>query len=162
VDRLDGALVSCFRNRGPEKRRQAGALQSARDGTPFSASRLSAFVLQCHGTCDMKTSRQYAIALVTAPDLKVARRLARVALQARRVACVNLVPNIESHYWWQGKLERSAEVLLIFKTKRAHLVSLEKLVLANHPYDTPEFVVLGLTGGNERYFAWLSNSAKAK
>lgn len=106
----------------------------------------------------MKISSRYALALVTAPDLKVARQLARAALEARLAACVNLVSRLESHYWWQGKLESSAEVLLVLKTIQPHLQALEKLILAHHPYDTPEFVVAPLTGGNARYLTWLTSS----
>ena len=103
---------------------------------------------------------QFAIVLVTAPDLKTARRLARLALQARLVACANLVPNLESHYWWQGKIERSPEVLLLLKTTTGRLARLEKLILAEHPYDTPEFVVVPLRGGNRRYLDWLAASCR--
>ena len=106
----------------------------------------------------MITSRRYAVVHVTAPDLKTARALAKAALEARLVACANLVPRIESHYWWQGKLESSAEVRLVFKTTRSRLRALEKVIVANHPYDTPEFVVLPVTGGNKRYLAWVSQS----
>ena len=100
------------------------------------------------------------MALVTAPDLKTARRLARAALGARLIACANLVPRIESHYWWQGRIERSAEVLLVLKTTAARLARLEKLVLAEHPYDTPEFIVLPLLGGSKRYLDWLNRSCR--
>jgi len=98
--------------------------------------------------------------LVTAPNLRIARALARATLRARLVACANLVPGLESHYWWQGKLERSGEVLIVFKTARRHLPGLEKLILAEHPYDTPEFIVLPLTAGSKRYIEWLSASVK--
>ena len=106
----------------------------------------------------MKRATSFALVLVTAPDLKTARRLAQSALQARLIACANLVPKVESHYWWQGKLEAGAEVLLILKTRRANLRKLEALVLAGHPYDTPEFVVLGLQSGSAKYLAWLAAS----
>jgi len=96
--------------------------------------------------------------LVTAPDLKTARALARAALTAKLVACANLVPRIESHYWWQGKLESSAEVLIVFKTTRANLAVLEKLIVAKHPYDTPEFIALSLVEGNAKYLDWLAGS----
>lgn len=96
----------------------------------------------------------FRIVLVTAPDLKTARRLAKAALDARLIACANLVPKIESYYRWQGRLERSAEVLLLLKTSQAQLAALEKLVLAEHPYDTPEFVVMNPIGGTKRYFNW--------
>jgi len=101
---------------------------------------------------------QFKLVLVTAPDLKTARRLARAALAARLIACANLVPKIESHYRWQGKLERSAEVLLVLKTTPARVVALEELIVAGHPYDTPEFVVLNLAGGAKKYLAWLAES----
>jgi len=103
----------------------------------------------------MKSAHKFAIVLVTAPDRQSARRLAKVALQARLAACANLIPGLESHYWWKGKLERSAEVLLLFKTSKSKLASLEKCLLANHPYDTPEFLVIELNKGTERYLAWL-------
>lgn len=105
-----------------------------------------------------KTS--YVVVLVTAPNLKVARQLARVALEAQQVACVNLIPRLESHYRWKGKLERSAEVLMVIKTTRARLKALEQLILAKHPYDTPEFVVLDIADGNKRYLKWLQESCE--
>ena len=104
----------------------------------------------------MKSAVKFSIVLVTAPDLKTARKLARVALQARLVACANLIPKIESHYWWQGKMESSPETLLILKTQKSKLAALEKLVLTKHPYDTPEFVVLPLSAGNKKYLDWLA------
>ena len=108
----------------------------------------------------MKSTTRHCIALVTAPNLKTARALARAALGRKLVACANLVPDIESHYRWRGKLESSAEVLIVFKTSRAKSISLEKLVLDQHPYDTPEFVVLPVQAGNKRYLAWIDKSVK--
>jgi periplasmic divalent cation tolerance protein len=104
----------------------------------------------------MKSAKTFAVALVTAPDLKTARKLASATLKARLVACVNLVPRIESHYWWQGRRERGSEVLLICKTTRARLAALEKLILRLHPYDTAEFIVLPLHAGAERYLRWIA------
>ncbi len=106
----------------------------------------------------MKRAGKYAVVLVTAPDLKVARRLARAALKSRLIACANLLPKIESHYWWRGKLERGAEVLLILKTVHSRLPALEKLVTTLHPYDTPEFLVLPLSAGSARYLKWIGDS----
>jgi len=106
----------------------------------------------------VKPAPAFSLVLVTAPDLKTARALARAALQAHLVACANLIPKIESHYWWQGKRESSAEVLILFKTTRAWLGALERLILAKHPYDTPEFVVVPITAGNRRYLDWLKTS----
>ncbi len=108
----------------------------------------------------MKSATPLAIVLVTAPDLKTARTLARAALKARLAACANLVPKMESHYWWQGKIESSAEILIIFKTRKSRLEALEKLMMARHPYDTPEFLVLTLAKGSRKYLKWLAASCR--
>jgi periplasmic divalent cation tolerance protein len=99
---------------------------------------------------------KFAIVLVTAPDLKTARALAKAALKAKLIACANLIPKVESHYWWRGKIEAGAEVLLILKTKKTKLGKLEMLILSKHPYDTPEFLVLPLPAGNKKYLDWLT------
>ena len=109
----------------------------------------------------MRSASQFAIVLVTAPNLKTARELATAALRARLVACASLVPRVESHYWWKRRLERSAEVLLILKTRRANLRQLEVVLLAAHPYDTPEIVALPVSRGTQRYLAWLDQETTA-
>ncbi len=106
----------------------------------------------------MKRASTFRLVLVTAPDLQTARALAKAALSARLVACANLVPKLESHYWWRGKLESSTEVLILFKTTRTKLGALEKLIVAEHPYDTPEFITLPLAEGNAGYLTWLTAS----
>jgi periplasmic divalent cation tolerance protein len=105
-------------------------------------------------------SNSFLLVLVTAPDLKTARVLAQAALRERLVACVNLIPKIESHYWWQGKIETGSEVFMLLKTRAARVKPLEKLILAKHPYDTPEFIVLPIAGGNERYLDWWAKETK--
>jgi len=100
----------------------------------------------------------FNLIFVTAPDMQTARRLARAALRARLAACANLVPKIESHYWWRGKIESAGEVLILFKARKARLPALEKLILAGHPYDTPEFLVLALSAGNRKYLDWMRSS----
>ena len=103
-------------------------------------------------------SAQFRIVLVTAPNMQVARRLAKAALSARLVACANLIPRIESHYWWKGRIERGTEVLVLMKTVALKLRTLEKVILSEHPYDTPEFLVVQVYGGNRRYLNWLGSS----
>ncbi len=100
----------------------------------------------------------HVVVLVTAPDLKVARKLARAALKAGLIACANLIPKIESHYRWRGSIESSGEALLILKTTRPRLAALEKLVTTQHPYNTPEFLVLPIASGSRRYLKWLTDS----
>lgn len=104
---------------------------------------------------------EYQVVLVTAPDAEVGRRVARKVLEEKLVACVNIVPQIESLYWWEGKIDSSNEVLLVMKTRTGHLGDLEQAVLSEHPYDTPEFVALPITAGSEKYLSWIADSTRA-
>jgi periplasmic divalent cation tolerance protein len=88
----------------------------------------------------------------------VARKLAAAALSGRLAACANIMPKIESHYWWKGQLESSSEFLVLFKTTKKKLPELERCVVKIHPYDTPEFIALGLDHGSEKYLAWIDTS----
>lgn len=106
----------------------------------------------------MIAPENFAVILVTAPDIDLARRLAKAALEAKLVACANIIPAVESHYWWEGKLESSDESLIVFKTRQELIPELERSVREIHPYDTPEFVAIPLTGGSRKYLAWLSDS----
>lgn len=106
----------------------------------------------------MKSGSGYAVVMVTVPNLKVGRELAKGALSAKLAACVNVVPRIESHYWWQGAIEKSAEALLIFKTRVSTLRKLERFIEDEHPYDTPEFLVLSVKGGSARYLEWIEHA----
>lgn len=109
----------------------------------------------------MRSTRSHVVVWVTVPDRATARRIARAVLADRRAACVNILPGVESHYWWKGKVEKGRELLLVMKTSRARLKALEERVREEHPYDTPEFVVTALSGGSERYLDWIDASLAA-
>ena len=98
------------------------------------------------------------IALVTAPDKKTARALAQAVLQTRLAACVNLLPAVESHYWWNGKLKTGLAILMIFKTTQRRLPVLKRVILKKHPYETAEFIAFKITSGSETYLEWIVDS----
>jgi periplasmic divalent cation tolerance protein len=108
----------------------------------------------------MIRKQKYSLVLVTAPEKKTARKLARKVLEEKLVACVHLVPGIESHYWWMGKIDSGREILMLLKTSNSKLKALEKLILAAHPYETPEFVVLDIAGGSLGYLDWIAGVVK--
>ncbi len=108
----------------------------------------------------MKRTSGFELVLVTAPNLKTARKLARAALTARLIACANLLPKIESHYWWKEQIEHGTEVLMLLKTTTDRLADLEKLIVSQHPYDTPEFIILRVERGNKRYLDWLAGAVR--
>ena len=78
--------------------------------------------------------------LTTLPDSDAAQKLALAALDARLAACATELGQVRSHYRWQGVVETSDEVQLLFKTSIAQSLELERFILANHPYDTPELL----------------------
>ena len=95
---------------------------------------------------------------ITAANREEAARLAEMLVEKQLAACVQILPEMESVYRWQGKVERQREVLLIAKTTGAKFEELEKEVRALHSYETPEIVAFQLTAGSSPYLEWLKTS----
>jgi len=107
----------------------------------------------------MDAAPEEAIAVfITAAQREEAARLAEMLVEKRLAACVQILPEMESVYRWQGKVERQHEVLLIAKTTRSRFAELETEVRALHSYETPEIVALPLTAGSGPYLEWLKTS----
>ena len=102
------------------------------------------------------------VVLVTAPNEKEARTIARKVVKKRLAACVNIVPGLTSIYRWEGKIEQDEEVLMLIKTTKKRLVKLEKTVKKLHSYEVPEFVVLKIESGSDDYLKWLRKSVKGR
>jgi periplasmic divalent cation tolerance protein len=98
------------------------------------------------------------VVFITAPNLEEARRLAEMLVQTYLAACVQILPEIESTYRWQGNVERQAEVLLIAKTVHSRFGELESRVRALHSYETPEIVAVPVVECSNPYLEWLVNS----
>lgn len=98
------------------------------------------------------------VVLLTAANGEEAARLADMLVGAQLAACVQILPEMESIYRWQGKIERQSEVLLIAKTVTSKFADLEREVRALHSYETPEIVALQITAGSAPYLEWLSAS----
>ena len=98
------------------------------------------------------------VVLLTAANGEEAARLADLLVGAQLAACVQIMPEMESIYRWQGKIERQSEVLLIAKTISSKFADLERVVRALHSYETPEIVALQITAGSAPYLEWLGAS----
>lgn len=94
----------------------------------------------------------------TLPDAETAQQLARTLVEEGLVACVNILPGIQSIYRWQGAIESSAEVMLIAKTANASYPALEARLKALHPYELPEIVAFSASMGLPAYFDWVNQS----
>ncbi len=95
------------------------------------------------------------VVLITVDSPATAQKITDILLAERKAACVNIIPKVESHYWWQGKIESADELLLIVKTRAALLNELIELVKQNHPYTVPEIIAMPIVGGNEDYLQWI-------
>ena len=84
-----------------------------------------------------------------------AQKLARQLVEKRVAACVTIVPGAQSIYHWQGKIEESAEWLLIIKTRRDLFDALKSELQGMHSYQTPEIVAVPIVAGLEAYVAWM-------
>jgi periplasmic divalent cation tolerance protein len=95
------------------------------------------------------------VVFITVNSQENAQKIANKILAERKVACINIIPAIESHYWWQGKVESENEFMLVVKTRPALLDELIALVKQNHPYTIPEIIALPIIGGNKEYLDWI-------
>ena len=94
------------------------------------------------------------VAWTTVGNRSDADRLAASAVAQNLAVCVQIDGPIVSHYRWEGKDERSEEFRLAFKCLRARLPALEQHVLATHPYQTPEWLVVEASRVGEKYLSW--------
>jgi periplasmic divalent cation tolerance protein len=91
----------------------------------------------------------------THPSLVEAERIGKAVLEKRLAACVNILPGMISHYWWEGAIERSEEVVMIIKTRASRAEEVRAAVKKLHPYTVPAILVLPIEGGEPAYLDWL-------
>jgi periplasmic divalent cation tolerance protein len=102
-----------------------------------------------------EVSNEFCFVYSTYPDLDTASAAARLAVDQKLAACVNIYPKMTSFYMWQGKMEESAEYAAFFKTRRALVDRAIEALWSIHTYELPCFVVLPLEGGSSDYLAWV-------
>ena len=94
--------------------------------------------------------------VTTISERKDAEALADAVLESRLAACVQISGPIDSRYWWNGRIEKSAEWLLTIKTRRDLYKRLERLLLERHPYDQPEIIGTAVSEVTAGYLKWLN------
>ncbi|MBN1912777.1 MAG: divalent-cation tolerance protein CutA [Candidatus Omnitrophica bacterium] len=102
----------------------------------------------------------HVVILVTVPDDKQADFIAQKLVEARLVACVNIVSGVRSLFWWEGKVDQAKETLLIIKTRKALTGKLVKKVKSLHKYTVPEIIALPIIAGNKEYLDWINESTR--
>ena len=101
---------------------------------------------------------QACIVLTTAGSQEEARKIAQSLVETQLAVCVNIVPQIESVYRWQGKVETANEWLLVIKTLNTNFSQVCDLIKKLHSYELPECIKLEISGGSQEYLQWIKEN----
>ena len=103
---------------------------------------------------------KYIVILSTAASVDEASKIAEHLVSSHLVACVNLVPGIQSVYWWNSAVQKDQEVLMIIKTLREKFDDVKSAILSLHSYDVPEMISLPVENGFRDYLLWIENTLR--
>lgn len=102
----------------------------------------------------------YIVVLVTAGNKKEARKIAMGLIEQKLAACVNIIDKVDSLFFWEAKIDRAKECLLIIKSKKDKLPGIIKLVKSLHSYKVPEIIALPIIAGSKPYLRWIDASVR--
>jgi periplasmic divalent cation tolerance protein len=100
------------------------------------------------------------IILITAGSEEEAHKIAKLVVNQKKAACVNIVPRVNSLFRWKGKIDSARESLLLVKTRASLLSEIVSLVKEVHSYEVPEIIALPIIGGSEEYLKWLDSACR--
>lgn len=103
---------------------------------------------------------QPILVLTNLPDAAAAKAIARQLVEMRLAACVNMLPQVQSIYQWNGAVEEANEITLLIKTTQGRYADLEASIKAAHPYDVPEIIAMPIVQGLPQYLDWIANETK--
>jgi len=98
------------------------------------------------------------VVLTTAANEEEAHSIAELLLNERKAACVNIVPGVDSLFWWQDKLDSAKESMLVIKTRASLVPEVVEIVKKAHSYDIPEIIALPIISGNKDYLEWIDSN----
>jgi periplasmic divalent cation tolerance protein len=102
----------------------------------------------------------YCVVFITAKNVQEAKRISQRLLEKKLIACANLIKDVQSFFWWEGKVDHAKEVLLILKSKRSCFNRIVKEVKKVHSYNVPEIIALPIVKGYNPYLRWINDSTK--
>lgn len=103
---------------------------------------------------------EYIQVVTSIASVEDAQKLARILLEARLAACIQIVGPVVSHYWWQGAIDQAAEHLLFIKTSNSLYDEVEKTIKQNHPYEVAEILAMPILAGSSDYLSWMGRELK--
>ena len=102
----------------------------------------------------------YIVVLVTAGNKKEAQKIAMGLIEQKLAACVNIIDKVDSLFFWEAKIDRAKECLLVIKSKKEKLPGIIKLVNSLHSYKVPEIIALPIIAGSKPYLRWIDASLR--
>ncbi|MEW6041964.1 MAG: divalent-cation tolerance protein CutA [Elusimicrobiota bacterium] len=103
---------------------------------------------------------KHIVIFITCANKSEANKVSEHLINRKLVACGNIITKISSVYWWQGKVEKAKEVLLITKSTQKILKKIIKEVKKKHSYSVPEIIAIPIIGGNPDYLKWIEDSVR--
>jgi periplasmic divalent cation tolerance protein len=100
------------------------------------------------------------VVMITTPTLKEARAIGKKLVEEKLAACANIIPRVESVFFWQGRIHQKREALMIVKTRRAAFERLVKRVKSLHRYSVPEIIALPISRGSKEYLRWIRETTR--
>ncbi|MGC8998171.1 MAG: divalent-cation tolerance protein CutA [Candidatus Bathyarchaeia archaeon] len=101
--------------------------------------------------------KEHIIVLVTTPNKEEAEKIAGSLLNERLIACANIIGPVHSLFWWQGKIDKAQEHLILMKTRKDLFNKLAEKVKALHSYQVPEIIATPIVNGFKPYMEWLES-----
>jgi len=103
-------------------------------------------------------AKDYILIMVTCSSQEEARKISERLLTKRLVACANILPKIESRFWWKGKLDNASELLVTMKTEKLNFKKIEAEIKRIHSYEVPEIIAVPIVAGSRDYLDWISRT----
>ena len=99
--------------------------------------------------------KEFIVVLVTCSSMEEAEKIGNSLVEKKLAACVNVVPEIKSIFYWKGKISRENEILLIAKSRMELFDSIQSEIKELHSYEVPEIIALPISAGSEKYLDWI-------
>lgn len=101
------------------------------------------------------------LVISTVPNENLANKLSKILLENRVAACVSIIKNVNSLYWWKESIENSSEIILLIKTTDEKYQEVEDLIKKNHPYEIPEIIAFDIKKGFSKYLKWIEDETRS-
>jgi periplasmic divalent cation tolerance protein len=102
----------------------------------------------------------HIVIYITTGSISEAKKIGRILVEEKLVACSNIISTIHSIYSWQGKICDDKEALMVLKTRKKHFEQIVKRVETLHSYDVPEIIAIPIIEGSSKYMSWLNEETK--